>query len=69
MMDNEFTVEYASEQISAAAGYMPGLKFKEGSIVYMCQDTSNGKDAARATILLLRYHSVLKANIRNVQGA
>ena len=69
MVDDEFTVNYAPEQISAATSYMPGLKFKEGSIVYMCQDTSNGKNAAGATIFLLRYYSVLKANIRNVQGA
>ena len=35
----------------------------------MCQNTSNRKYARRTAIFLLRYHSVMKANIINVQGA
>ena len=69
MVYNELTVKYASEQIRAATGYMPREELNEGGIVYMCQDTSDGKDAGGTAIFLLRYRSVLEANIRNAQGA
>ena len=68
-MYNEFTFKYASEQIRAATGYMPRMEFNEGGIVYMRQNTSDGKDTAGTAIFLLRSRSVLEANIGNVQGA